>query len=326
MINFTLWLTVCFGGKFRQKRTIALGTGSGSDAGFRGDNFTMKSCQPRLFNEDKMAQQTPLYEQHTLCGARMVDFHGWMMPLHYGSQIDEHHAVRTDAGMFDVSHMTIRRDLQKLEQQGAVVLVSGGVQSPGRVAHEPSHQVKTALAMTQKAAIGKLAASLVQPGSCIYLDAGTTTLAIAQHLIHMESLTVVTNDFVIANYLLDNSNCTIIHTGGAVCRENRSCVGEAAATMLRSLMIDQAFISASSWSVRGISTPAEDKVTVKRAIASASRQRVLVCDATKYGQVATWLALPLSEFDQIITDDGLPESASRALAKQDLSLLVAKNE
>ncbi len=69
--------------------------------------------------------------------------------------------------------------------------------------------------MTQKAAIGKLAASLVLPGSCIYLDAGTTTLAIAQHLIHMESLTVVTNDFVIANYLLDNSNCTIIHTGGA---------------------------------------------------------------------------------------------------------------
>ena len=201
----------------------------------------------------------------------------------------------------NVSHMTIRRDLQKLEQQGAVVLVSGGVQSPGRVAHEPSHQVKTALAMTQKAAIGKLAASLVQPGSCIYLDAGTTTLAIAQHLIHMESLTVVTNDFVIADYLLDNSNCTIIHTGGAVCRENRSCVGEAAATMLRSLMIDQAFISASSWSVR-------------------------VCDATKYGQVATWLALPLSEFDQIITDDGLPESASRALVKQDLSLLVAKNE
>ncbi|MGB9097619.1 glycine cleavage system aminomethyltransferase GcvT [Erwinia sp.] len=54
-----------------------------------------------------MTQQTPLFEQHQACGARMVDFHGWMMPLHYGSQMDEHHAVRTDAGMFDVSHMTI---------------------------------------------------------------------------------------------------------------------------------------------------------------------------------------------------------------------------
>ena len=125
----------------------------------------------------------------------------------------------------NVSHMTIRRDLQNWSSRSRCAGV-GGVQSPGRVAHEPSHQVKTALAMTQKAAIGKLAASLVQPGSCIYLDAGTTTLAIAQHLIHMESLTVVTNDFVIADYLLDNSNCTIIHTGGAVCRENRSCVGK----------------------------------------------------------------------------------------------------
>lgn len=54
-----------------------------------------------------MAKQTPLYDEHVACGARMVDFHGWMMPLHYGSQIDEHHIVRRDAGMFDVSHMTI---------------------------------------------------------------------------------------------------------------------------------------------------------------------------------------------------------------------------
>lgn len=150
----------------------------------------------------------------------------------------------------NVSHMTIRRDLQNWSSREPLCWCPGRPVS-GRVAHEPSHQVKTALAMTQKAAIGKLAASLVQPGRCIYLDAGTTTLAIAQHLTHMEPLTVVTNDFVIADYLLDNSNCTIIHTGGAVCRENRSCVGEAAATMLRSLMIDQAFISASSWSVRG---------------------------------------------------------------------------
>ncbi len=54
-----------------------------------------------------MSKHTPLYDQHLACGVRMVDFHGWMMPLHYGSQIDEHHTVRTDAGMFDVSHMTI---------------------------------------------------------------------------------------------------------------------------------------------------------------------------------------------------------------------------
>jgi len=54
-----------------------------------------------------MGDRTPLYDAHVDMGARMVDFGGWDMPLHYGSQIEEHHAVRNDAGMFDVSHMTV---------------------------------------------------------------------------------------------------------------------------------------------------------------------------------------------------------------------------
>lgn len=54
-----------------------------------------------------MVAQTPLHAHHVALGAKMVDFHGWSMPLHYGSQLEEHHAVRRSAGIFDVSHMTI---------------------------------------------------------------------------------------------------------------------------------------------------------------------------------------------------------------------------
>jgi len=54
-----------------------------------------------------MTQKTILNDRHRALGARMVDFGGWDMPIHYGSQIDEHHQVRNDAGMFDVSHMTV---------------------------------------------------------------------------------------------------------------------------------------------------------------------------------------------------------------------------
>jgi aminomethyltransferase len=54
-----------------------------------------------------MGQRTPYYDTHVNAGARMVDFGGWDMPVHYGSQMEEHHAVRRDAGMFDVSHMTV---------------------------------------------------------------------------------------------------------------------------------------------------------------------------------------------------------------------------
>jgi aminomethyltransferase len=58
-----------------------------------------------FFPEPAVPRQTPLYALHRAAGARMVDFGGWDMPVNYGSQIDEHHAVRGDAGMFDVSHM-----------------------------------------------------------------------------------------------------------------------------------------------------------------------------------------------------------------------------
>src|SRR5437773_2210955 len=54
-----------------------------------------------------MTHKTPLYQEHRDAAAMMVDFHGWELPLHYGSQIEEHNAVREDAGLFDVSHMTI---------------------------------------------------------------------------------------------------------------------------------------------------------------------------------------------------------------------------
>ncbi len=61
------------------------------------------------------ANKTPLYDKHLACKAKIVDFHGWSMPLHYGSQIDEHHAVRNQAGMFDVSHMMVT-DIWGLER------------------------------------------------------------------------------------------------------------------------------------------------------------------------------------------------------------------
>ena len=54
-----------------------------------------------------MGLKTALYDTHVRQGAKIVDFGGWEMPLHYGSQIEEHHAVRRDAGMFDVSHMGV---------------------------------------------------------------------------------------------------------------------------------------------------------------------------------------------------------------------------
>ena len=81
-----------------------------------------------------MGNRTPLYQSHVDAGAKVVDFGGWDMPLHYGSQLEEHHIVRKHAGAFDVSHMTVvdvtgneamaflqkllANDVEKLKDQG----------------------------------------------------------------------------------------------------------------------------------------------------------------------------------------------------------------
>ncbi|PRD17413.1 DNA-binding transcriptional repressor YgbI [Pantoea coffeiphila] len=222
-----------------------------------------------------------------------------------------------------VSHMTIRRDLQKLEEQGAVMLVSGGVRSTERLSSEPSHLDKTSMFSQEKQAIGAAAAQHIPRNSCLYLDAGTTTLALARELSVRDDLLIVTNDFAIANFLIDGSQCRMIHTGGTLCRDNRSSVGEAAAQALRGLSIDIAFISASCWGTRGTFTPDEEKIAVKRAASEVSRKRVLLADSSKYNKIATFLALPLEQFDGIITDPHLSASASRELAAMDIDITIA---
>jgi aminomethyltransferase len=67
--------------------------------------FSYFAVAPFFRSRTVMPQRTPLYADHLAANARMVDFSGWEMPIHYGSQIEEHHAVRRDAGLFDVSHM-----------------------------------------------------------------------------------------------------------------------------------------------------------------------------------------------------------------------------
>ena len=223
-----------------------------------------------------------------------------------------------------VSHMTIRRDVQKLEEQGAVLSVSGGVRSADRLAAEPSHQTKTTLYNAEKNAIGRYAAQHIPRNSCIYLDAGTTTLALARELLDRDDLLVVTNDFMVANLLMEASDCRVIHTGGTVCRDNRSCVGESAARSLRHLAIDIAFISASCWGPRGLFTPDEDKVTVKQAVSDVSSKRVLLSDSSKYNKIATFLALPLRGFDCIITDTQLSAAARGALSEGSWELVLAE--
>lgn len=226
--------------------------------------------------------------------------------------------------LLGVSHMTVRRDIQQLEREGRVMSVAGGVRLPEKIAFEPSHLAKATMAHAQKAAIGRRALAMVGPGAVIYLDAGTTTLEIAQGLAGREDLVVVTNDFVIAGFLGRESRCRLYHTGGEVERENRSCVGDPAAEAIRRFNFDIAFISTSSFGLRGVSTPSENKVAVKRAVAQSAARSILVTDSSKYGRFGTFNAVPLEALSAIVIDSGLPESVCTAIRARGIALHLAE--
>lgn len=223
--------------------------------------------------------------------------------------------------LLNVSHMTIRRDIEKLESMGKVNSVSGGVQLTQSIHSELSHDVKITQFSSEKDNIGQLAANFITPNSTVYLDAGTTTLAIANQISQRDDLLIITNDFAVAAYLMANSSHEVYHTGGKVDRNNQSTVGSKVADFLFSMNIDIAFISTSSWSLKGLSTPNEDKVVVKKAIAQASKSVYLVSDSSKYGKVATFHALDMESIDTIITDSLLPDSVCVELKEKGIDIL-----
>lgn len=216
--------------------------------------------------------------------------------------------------LLGVSHMTIRRDVNKLEELGKVVPVAGGVQLVSHLTSEPSHDDKLSLSHDEKEQIADLALEYVNAEvNSIYLDAGTTCLEIAKKLATLSDKLFITNDFKVADCLVMHSDSDIIFIGGELHKTNHSTVGQIAADVLATLNIDLAFISTSSWNKKGLSTPDSRKVVVKKAAIVASMRKILVTDSSKYGQRAPYHIVGLNAFDAIITDSHFSQMASETL-------------
>ncbi|WP_354499437.1 DeoR/GlpR family DNA-binding transcription regulator [Mycetocola sp. 2940] len=226
--------------------------------------------------------------------------------------------------LLGVSHMTIRRDIAALEHDGKAISIAGGVRLASHVRTEPSRIDKSTLETGRKASIAALASTLIRDEMVVYLDAGTTTLAIVPHLLGRSGLTVITNDFAIVDELGAIGNIDAVHIGGQIEWANRSTVGPLAATTLAKLNTDLAIISASSWSVKhGVTSPSPSKVQVKTAALATTSEAVLVADSSKYGSFSLHSAIALREFTSIVTDGDLSEGAAGGIRDLGVQLMLA---
>lgn len=237
-------------------------------------------------------------------------------------------SIADAAKSLGVSRMTVRRDMQALERQGAATLVSGGARRVGRIGFELPLAEKHDLRAAEKAAIAQRAADLVHPGMAVFLDAGTTCLAVAEAIAARpelrDSILAVTNDFTIVAHLMAHAACRLYHTGGEVLRDNKSCIGETSARVISGLNLDLAFLSSSSWNAEWISTPNEAKIAVKQAILKATHATVLVSDSSKFGRLGFFNAVRPREMAGIITDTGLPAPARERLTRMGINLMLAE--
>lgn len=228
---------------------------------------------------------------------------------------------------FGVSDMTVRRDLEALAYRGLVAKVHGGATAihPGST-DEPGFAAKAVRQRGEKSAIASTAARLVKRGTAIALSAGTTTAELAQCLVDVPELTVVTNSIPVADvfYRGGRNDQTVVLTGG-VRTPSDALVGPVAVAAIRSLHLDVLFLGVHGMSERaGFTTPNLMEADTDRALVAAAERLVVIADHTKWGTVGISSIAALTDADVVVTDPGLPPEARRVLTDSVGELLLAE--
>ncbi|WP_192457970.1 DeoR/GlpR family DNA-binding transcription regulator [Musicola keenii] len=233
-----------------------------------------------------------------------------------------HNLVTVDelVAVIDASPATIRRDLIKLDEQGVISRSHGGVTLNRFIPSQPTTNEKMQRNLLEKQAIARQAATLVQPGSAVVLDAGTTMMELARNLTHLP-LRVITADLQIALFLSEFKQIEVTIIGGRIDDSSQSCIGEHGRRLLRSVYPDIAFISCNSWSLeKGITTPTEEKAGIKQDLGVNASRRVLLADSSKYGAYSLFCVSPLTALTDVITDSELAPEIQRQLQGQPFRL------
>ena len=223
---------------------------------------------------------------------------------------------------FGVSEVTIRADLQALNEQGLVQRIRGGAVIT-KVLPDLSYEVRMQLNAAQKAKIGQMAASMVEDGDTIALDASTTAQAITPFLKNINELTVVTNGLKVAMSLLAHPAIHVILVGGSVRREGMSLIGPLDCGLIQDIHIRIGFFGARGFTIEeGMTDVNIGEVRTKREMVSRCRQVVGVFDASKWGRIATATFATLDQINAVITAADAPAALVEAARGRGVDVMV----
>jgi DeoR/GlpR family transcriptional regulator of sugar metabolism len=222
-----------------------------------------------------------------------------------------------------VSPATVRRDLDQLEEAGAIRRVHGGAVSVESRLEEPLFDDKASIAAREKRRIAEAALQFIEPGDTIYLDGGSTVLELAQLLHERTNLTVVTNSLRAAHELAGRGPRLIL-IGGELRRLSQTMVGPLTRCILQELHVDKAFMGTIGLAVKeGLTTTDPSEAYTKELVMSRARQVILLADSAKAGKVAFASAGHLEKVHVFVTDQALDKTFAKELIKKGISVIKA---
>ncbi|MBP1804948.1 DeoR/GlpR family DNA-binding transcription regulator [Rubellimicrobium aerolatum] len=233
--------------------------------------------------------------------------------------------VRDLAAAFQVSEATIRQDLERLEAEGQITREHGGAYLNTVPQQVNALTLQHSENMDKKRRIGAFAASLVQDGETLILDAGTTTTEVASRLVPRHGLTVITNALNIAVILGAVPGNTIHMPGGQFKPPTLSLSGDASVDYFRSIFAGKLFLATAGVDLEaGLTYPSFADLQLKQAMIRAAARVYLVADSTKIGRSSFTRLSALDVVHAFVTDDGIPDREAKAFEARGIEVLIAR--
>lgn len=219
------------------------------------------------------------------------------------------------AGKFNVSLPTIRADLTFLEENNKLTRTHGGAILNKKIGEYQTISEKKIINTDKKIMIAKKAIELVEENDTIALDSGTTSFALCKKLTSFKNLTLIINDFAIANFLSENSTFKLIFVGGLIGRDINSTNGPKALSFLDNINCDKAFLACESFDLKkGFSTFDENQASFKKRLMETSKTKIMLIDSSKFDKVSSFTFSKIEDFDYLISDK-LSEDYKKKIVK-----------
>jgi DeoR/GlpR family transcriptional regulator of sugar metabolism len=232
-------------------------------------------------------------------------------------------SVTALADELECSQMTVRRDLKTLEERGLLDRSHGGATASDRVKLEFALAERSATHVNEKSAIGRAAVALVRPGQKIIVHTGTTTLAMARHLVGKEGITVITTSLAVVAALLPARGAECMLLGGLVRDTSPDLYGPLLEDNLERIHPDWAFVGCDGLSVEGGLTAEDPRIARPPAIMIRNAARtVLLADSSKAKADSLISYASLKDIDILITDSAMPREILDAARAHGVETIV----